>query len=214
MITYFLYDLLPLWLGKLGRIARDSALYRLAAGLWRFPAKLVRESCCARLWQGSRRLRQWTESSLLCAAMDAVIRWLTEFVGKCFGGIVRLGGGSLFCSRRLPSVVRLRGSFFFAGDRPWQFEDGYLENVHVDVRFCLGVLLDGLQRENRVETCDVGAVGPFGKRHLLVRHDDFSHGCIVPAGGENRWNSNKKCRPQCLHAPKNTISLAKMAKFF
>lgn len=88
MITYFLYDLLPLWLGKLGRIARDSALYRLAAGLWRFPAKLVRESCCARLWQGSDRLRTRIEGSRPFAWFDAVIGWMTEFAGKVFGFLV------------------------------------------------------------------------------------------------------------------------------
>ena len=89
MITYFLYDLLPVWLTRLGAVARESLTYRLLSRVWHFFAGLVRDSFCARLWQGSRRLRQWTESSLLCAAMDAVIRWLTEFVGKCFGWIVR-----------------------------------------------------------------------------------------------------------------------------
>ena len=72
MITYLLYDLLPVWLAKLGRVAQASALYRLLATVWRFFAGLVENSFCARLWQGSRRLRRWTESSLLCAAMDAV----------------------------------------------------------------------------------------------------------------------------------------------
>ena len=89
MITYFLYDLLPVWLVRLGAVARESLTYRLLSQVWHFFAGLVRDSFCARLWQGSRRLRQRTESSLLCAAMDAVIRWLTEFVGKCFGWIVR-----------------------------------------------------------------------------------------------------------------------------
>lgn len=89
MITYFLYDLLPVWLVRLGAVARESLTYRLLSRVWRFFAGLVRDSFCARLWQGSQHLRQWTERSLLCAAMDAVIRWLTEFVGKCFGWIVR-----------------------------------------------------------------------------------------------------------------------------
>ena len=88
MITYLLYDLLPVWLAKLGRIAQKSALYRLLATVWRFFEGLIQNSFCARLWQGSQHLRQWTDSSLLCAAMDAVIRWLTEFVGKCFGWVV------------------------------------------------------------------------------------------------------------------------------
>ena len=89
MITYLLYDLLPVWLARLGAVAQQSVSYRLLARAWHFCAGLVQGSFCARLWQGSRRLRRWTESSLLCAAMDAVIRWLTEFVGKCFGWIIR-----------------------------------------------------------------------------------------------------------------------------
>ena len=89
MITYFLYDLLPVWLARLGAVAQQSFSYRLLARIWHFCAGLAQGSFCARLWQGSRRLRRWTEESLLCAALDAVIRWLTEFVGKCFGWIVR-----------------------------------------------------------------------------------------------------------------------------
>ncbi len=89
MITYLLYDLLPVWLAKLGATARDSALYRLLARIWHFCAGLVRDSFCARLWQGSHRLRRWTEDSLLCAGIDAVIQWMTEFAGKCFGWVVR-----------------------------------------------------------------------------------------------------------------------------
>ena len=88
MITYLLYDLLPVWLAKLGKLAQRSALYRLLATVWRFFADLVQKSFCARLWAGSETLRARFESSLLCAWVDAVIRWLTEFVGKCFGWVV------------------------------------------------------------------------------------------------------------------------------
>ena len=88
MITYLLYDLLPVWLAKLGRVAQASALYRLLATVWRFFAGLVENSFCARLWVGSETLRARFESSLLFAWVDAVIRWLTEFVGKCFGWVV------------------------------------------------------------------------------------------------------------------------------
>ena len=88
MITYLLYDLLPVWLAKLGRVAQASALYRLLATVWRFFAELVENSFCARLWVGSETLRARFESSLLFAWVDAVIRWLTEFVGKCFGWVV------------------------------------------------------------------------------------------------------------------------------
>lgn len=88
MITYLLYDLLPVWLLRLGRAAQASALYGLLARLWHGFAKLVRESFCAKLWSGSDRLRRWTETSLLCSWLDAVLRWLTEFVGKCLGWIV------------------------------------------------------------------------------------------------------------------------------
>ena len=87
MITYFIFDLLPLWLAKLGKIARQSALYGLLARLWNRCAALVRGSFCARLWQGSERLRGWAETSLLCTWADAFIRWLTAFVGKCFGWV-------------------------------------------------------------------------------------------------------------------------------
>ena len=89
MITYLLYDLLPVWLAKLGTIARASALYRLLARIWRFLEDLVRESFCARLWEGSRRLRADVETSLLCRWVDAVIRWMTEFAGKCLGWVVK-----------------------------------------------------------------------------------------------------------------------------
>lgn len=89
MITYFLYDLLPVWLAKLGTVARVSLSCRLLTQLWHFFAGLVRGSFCARLWQGSSRLRRWTEESLLCAAMDAVLRWLTAFAGKCFGWTIK-----------------------------------------------------------------------------------------------------------------------------
>ena len=89
MITYLIFDLLPVWLGKLGKTARESAVYRLLAAVWHWGEGLVRGSFCARLWQGSARLRSWVESSLLCAWADAVIQWLTDFVGKCFGWVVR-----------------------------------------------------------------------------------------------------------------------------
>ena len=100
MITYFLYDLLPVWLGKLGAIARESLLYRLLAALWRFLEKLVRESLCARLWAGSEALRRLTGGSLLCAWVDAVIRWMTAFVGKCFGWVVKP-----ICSSRINTAL-------------------------------------------------------------------------------------------------------------
>ena len=89
MITYLLYDLLPVWLAKLGTIARASALYRLLARIWRFLEDLVRESFCARLWAGSEQLRLRTEDALLCRWVDAVIRWMTEFAGKCLGWVVK-----------------------------------------------------------------------------------------------------------------------------
>ena len=34
MITYLLYDLLPVWLARLGRMARQSRLYQLLAKAW------------------------------------------------------------------------------------------------------------------------------------------------------------------------------------
>ena len=89
MITYLLYDLLPVWLAKLGKVAQQSALYRLLAVVWRFFADLVRRSCCARLWEGGEGLHARFERSLLCSWVDAVIRWLTEFVGKCFGWVIK-----------------------------------------------------------------------------------------------------------------------------
>ena len=88
MITYLLYDLMPVWLTKLGRVARASILYRLLAALWHFCEGVVRRSLSARLWAGSDRQHRLTEESLLCSWVDAVIRWLTEFVGKCFGWVV------------------------------------------------------------------------------------------------------------------------------
>ena len=87
MITYFLYDVLPLWLARLARLAMDSSLYRLMAACWRWVRDLTQRSLSARVWEGSERLRHWTETSLLCSWADAFIRWLTDFVGKCFGWI-------------------------------------------------------------------------------------------------------------------------------
>ena len=87
MITYFIFDLLPVWLARLADTARQSALYRLLANVWHRCEALVRGSFCAVLWQGSERLRQDLETSLLCRGCDAALRWLGEFVGKCFGWI-------------------------------------------------------------------------------------------------------------------------------
>ena len=100
MITYFLYDLLPVWLARLGRMARQSQLYQLLAKAWQLCAGLVRESFCARLWAGSDRLRRHTEESVLCRWLDAVICWLTEFVGKCFGWLVHP-----LCSCRIAATL-------------------------------------------------------------------------------------------------------------
>jgi len=88
MITYFLYELLPVWLAKLGRLAQASALYRLLAKAWRLLTAQVQGSLCARLWQGSEALRGRIEDSRPYAWIDAVIRWLTEFAGKLFGWVV------------------------------------------------------------------------------------------------------------------------------
>ena len=88
MITHFLYDLLPVWLTKLGRAARAGALYRLLASLWRFLSGLVERSFCARLWQGSESLRSRIEGSRPYAWIDALIRWLTELAGRFFGFLV------------------------------------------------------------------------------------------------------------------------------
>ena len=112
MITYFLYDLLPVWLARMGAVAQSSTCYRLLARAWHFCTQLIRGSFCARLWQGSRRLRGWVEGSMLCAALDAVIRWLTEFVGKCFGWIVRPLCDS-FISRTLCRIPRYNFAWLY-----------------------------------------------------------------------------------------------------
>lgn len=85
MVTYFIFELLPVWLGKLAAVARQSTLYQLLARVWQFCRELVQRSFCAKAWEGSEKLRQWTEGSLLCSWADAVIRWMTDFAGKCFG---------------------------------------------------------------------------------------------------------------------------------
>lgn len=87
MITYFLYDVLPLWLARLAKLAMESRIYQIMAAIWRAFRDLVRGSFCARAWEGSRRLRDWTENSLICARLDGFLGWLTDFVGKCFGWI-------------------------------------------------------------------------------------------------------------------------------
>lgn len=88
MITAFLYDILPFWLRRLAAAAQQSAVFRLLARLWQRCAAMFRESLCARLWQGSDRLRRLTKQSLLCAWGDGLIRWMTEFAGKCLGWIL------------------------------------------------------------------------------------------------------------------------------
>lgn len=103
MITYLLFDLFPLWLAKLAATARESAIYRLLSGTWHWCAAQVRESFCARLWQGSARLRSWVETSMLCAWADAVIQWMTDFAGKCFGWVVR----PLCTSRTVTALGRI-----------------------------------------------------------------------------------------------------------
>ncbi len=89
MITGLIFDLLPVWLGRLGDYARQSAIYRLLAWLWHWAEGLVRGSLCGRLWQGSARLRDAAEDSLFYRMIDAVIRWATAFVGKLAGWLVR-----------------------------------------------------------------------------------------------------------------------------
>ena len=88
MIKHFLFDILPLYLAKLGDLARASALYHALTALWHRCAALVRESFCARLWRGSDRVRGWVKTSLFCAWADAVILWMRDFAGKCFDWIV------------------------------------------------------------------------------------------------------------------------------
>lgn len=112
MITSFLFDLLPVWLGRLARAAQESTLYRLCARLWHWCAELVKNSFCARLWQGSERLRSWTETSLLCSWADAFIRWLTDFVGKCFGWIAPPLSSS-FIGRTLCRIPRYNFAWFY-----------------------------------------------------------------------------------------------------
>lgn len=88
MITYLLYELLPVWLTKLGHAAQASALYRLLAKAWRSLAELIRGSLCFRLCSGGDTLRARIEGSRPFAWIDAVIRWLTQFAGKLFGWVV------------------------------------------------------------------------------------------------------------------------------
>ena len=109
MITYFIFDLLPVWLAKLAATARESALYRLLAAAYRWCRTLVRESFCARLWQGSERLRQDLEDSFVCRGADAVLRWLGEFVGKCFGWIA-----PPLCNSAIGTTLRRIPRFNFA----------------------------------------------------------------------------------------------------
>lgn len=89
MITSLIFDLLPLWLARLGKIARESLLYRLIAGVYHWAEGLVRQSLCGRLWQGGSALRTLAEESVFCHGLDAVIRWATEFAGKIAGWLVR-----------------------------------------------------------------------------------------------------------------------------
>lgn len=89
MITGLIFDLLPVWLEKLGAYARQSATYRLLSWLWHWAEGLVRGSLCGRLWQGSRWLREAAEQSLLYRMIDGVIRWATAFAGKLAGWLVQ-----------------------------------------------------------------------------------------------------------------------------
>ncbi len=88
MLTSFLFDILPYYLEKTAKVARNSCLYGLLLRAWLRCKALVEGSFCARLWQGSRRLRDWTENALLVSWGNGFLRWLTEFIGKCFGWVV------------------------------------------------------------------------------------------------------------------------------
>ena len=128
MITWFLYDVLPPRLRALGRLARQSALFRLLSLLWQRLTALVQESFCARLWAGSARLRQMQRESLLCALADAVIEWMRDFAGKTLGWIVEPMTGSRIAAAlgRMPrySFAWLYGlvflGCFLCPDRLWR----------------------------------------------------------------------------------------------
>ncbi len=112
MITTFLFDLLPVCLGRAARAARSSAIYGLLAALWSWVRSLAEQSFCHRLWQGSRRLQEQTRSSRFVRGLDAVLRWLTEFAGKCFGWVVAPITGSRL-AREVARIPRYNFAWFY-----------------------------------------------------------------------------------------------------
>lgn len=88
MVTYLIYDLLPVWLGRLAELAKQSLIYRLIAAVYHWAERLVRGSLCCRLWQGFEKLRRAADECLFFRMVDAVTEWMTAFAGKMAGWAV------------------------------------------------------------------------------------------------------------------------------
>ena len=191
MITHLIFDLLPLWLDRLAATARGSALYGLLAQVWRRCETLVRESFCARLWQGSGRLRAWTESSLLCSWADAVIRWLTGFVGKCFGWIA-----SGLCNSAMASGLCRISRFSFAWFYGLVFLVCYLCPGHL-WRNQFGLALSGLLFGTMLIECHLTDRVPFRVRDLGLWLCSFMLASVLAV--VNAGNRGEAARVFCFY---------------
>ncbi len=102
MVTTFLFDILPGCLEKAAAAARSSFLYGLLARLWQVLLGLWEGSLCCRLWQGSLRIQ--LQESLVVRGLDGLLRWLTDFLGKCFGWMVTpiRHSALALCLQRIP----------------------------------------------------------------------------------------------------------------
>lgn len=95
MITGFIFDLLPVWLARLGQLARQSALYRLCAGIYHRFVQLIKQSFCARLWQGTPAVRKQIRTCATVHFLDGFLSLLTALAGKLAGPCIPLVQESL-----------------------------------------------------------------------------------------------------------------------
>lgn len=105
MVTWFVYDILPLWLGRLASLAMDSGLYGLLRQLWHRLRALVRRSFCGRLWRGFPGLKKAVRESMTFRVLDHVLAALTWAAGKLSEPFFRAAPESLVCRQLSGSIL-------------------------------------------------------------------------------------------------------------
>jgi len=95
MVTGFIFDYLPVWLARIGLLARQSFLYRLCAAVFRWFRQKAEESISCCIWQGSPHLRLLIEESVVCRVFDRLIDGFSGIAGRLGGWIFPLAEQSL-----------------------------------------------------------------------------------------------------------------------